>query len=166
MERLWSPWRMQYLSAEGFGVDSGGGSCIFCAHLASEDDDAAHILHRGAFSFVLLNAFPYNTGHLMIAPVRHIGALEELEPVERQELMDLTTRAVEVIKQAMAAQGFNVGMNLGEVAGAGIPGHLHIHVVPRWGGDTNFMPVVGETKVLPEMLADTYSKLKPGFEAT
>ena len=147
------------------GTGDASTGCIFCAAVTGEDDEGTRILHRAAFSFVILNTYPYNTGHLMIAPVRHIGALEDLEPSERTELMELTTRAVEVIKEKMAAHGFNIGMNLGEVAGAGIPGHLHVHVVPRWGGDTNFMPIVAETKVLPEMLAETYAKLKPGFAA-
>ena len=161
MERLWSPWRMEYMAQAG---DAGDG-CIFCDHLAEGDDEAARILHRTREAFVILNAFPYNTGHLMIAPLRHVGELAELRGGERSALMELTTEAVEIIRAAMDAQGFNVGINLGSVAGAGIPGHLHVHVVPRWGGDTNFMPVVGQTKVLPEMIADTYAKLKPGFVA-
>ena len=158
MERLWSPWRMQYVS------DSGNvGGCIFCDHLASGDDLEAHILLRGQRAFILLNAFPYNTGHLMIAPCRHVGELHDLDPLELQELMELSARAVSVIGEAMNPDGFNLGMNLGEVAGAGVPGHLHMHVVPRWGGDTNFMAVVGETKVLPEMIVDTDAKLRPLF---
>ena len=137
--------------------------CIFCDHLAENDDEAARILYRGQKSFVILNAFPYNTGHLMIAPLRHVGDLVHLEDDERSELIKMTSRSVEVVRGAMKPHGFNVGMNLGEVAGAGIPGHVHVHVVPRWGGDTNFMPVVGATKVLPEMLADTDAKLRPLF---
>ncbi len=137
--------------------------CIFCVALAADKDEELFVVHRGEHSFVILNAFPYNTGHLMIAPFRHAGDLTELEADERSELMEVTSRAVEVVGEAMSPHGFNVGMNLGEVAGAGIPGHLHMHVVPRWGGDTNFMPVVGETKVLPELLADTDKKLRPGF---
>nr|MBA2601226.1 HIT domain-containing protein [Actinomycetota bacterium] len=158
MERLWSPWRNEYVtSADG---DKG---CVFCDHLEAGDDEVAHILHRGVTAFAILNAYPYNTGHLMVAPLRHVGELHDLEPDERAELMELTTRATEIIREAMNAHGFNVGMNLGQVAGAGIPGHLHVHVVPRWGGDTNFMPVVGDTKVLPEMVADTDAKLRPLF---
>ena len=145
-------------------TDSDGGEgCVFCAHLDESDDEASHILHRGITAFVILNAYPYNTGHLMVAPLRHVGELHELEPDERAELMELTTRSTEIIRAAMGAHGFNIGMNLGQVAGAGIPGHLHVHVVPRWGGDTNFMPVVGDTKVLPEMIADTDAKLRPLF---
>jgi ATP adenylyltransferase len=157
IDRLWRPWRMQYVSTAG--EDEG---CIFCDHLA-DDDEAANVLYRGGLVFVVLNAFPYNSGHLMVAPNRHVGELAGLTGDERHDLMDVTSKAVAVVGEAMTPQGFNVGMNLGRVAGAGIPGHLHVHVVPRWGGDTNFMPVVGETKVLPEMIADTYAKLRPGF---
>lgn len=152
---------MAYVTTTG-GDDDG---CVFCDHLAANDDAGARILYRGDTAFAILNAYPYNTGHLLIAPNRHVGDLAELDEPERRELMELTTRATTVIKDAMGAHGFNVGMNLGQVAGAGIPGHLHVHVVPRWDGDTNFMPVVGDTKVLPEMLADTYAKLRPGFQS-
>ena len=113
--------------------------------------------------FAILNVFPYNTGHLMVGPLRHVGELTGLDERERHELMDVTERSVAIIADEMNPHGFNVGMNLGPVAGAGIPGHLHMHVVPRWGGDTNFMPVVGETKVLPESIADTYARLRPRF---
>ena len=146
------------------GFSDSDDGCFMCDALAATDDPANHVLHRGDAAFVILNAYPYNTGHLMVAPTRHVGELEEMSPEERVEIMDLTTRAVGVIRAAMSPHGFNIGINLGQVAGAGLPGHVHVHVVPRWGGDTNFMPVVGETKVLPEMLADTYAKLKPGFE--
>lgn len=154
---------MQYMTSSGGAAGAGG--CVFCDHLAEDDDEAMHILQRGSFAFVVLNAFPYNTGHLMVAPLRHAGDLVELTDEERRELMDLTSRSVEVIRDVMGAEGFNTGMNLGAAGGAGIPGHLHMHVVPRWNGDTNFMPIVGETKVLPEMLADTYAKLRPAFTA-
>lgn len=153
---------MEYMSSAG---DKGGGSCVFCDHLAQGDDEAARILYRGSAVFVLLNAFPYNTGHLMLAPLRHAADLVDLTEEERRELIDLTARSVEIVRDAMEAEGFNTGMNLGPAGGAGVPGHLHMHVVPRWSGDTNFMPVVGQTKVLPEMLEDTYAKLRPGFAA-
>ncbi len=146
---------MRYVSSSG-----GEEGCIFCDHLTAGDE----VLYRGPTAFVLLNAFPYNTGHLMIAPQRHVGELGDLSEQERHELMDLSVEAVRIVREAMSANGFNVGMNLGDVAGAGVPGHLHVHVVPRWGGDTNFMTTVGETKVLPEALADTAAKLRPGFE--
>jgi ATP adenylyltransferase len=151
---------MQYVSS-ATGDDE---SCIFCAALEqAEGELASHVLHRGDNAFVILNAYPYNTGHLMIAPNRHVGELDDLDAGERASLMDLTSEATTIIREAMSPHGFNIGMNLGRVAGAGIPGHLHVHVVPRWGGDTNFMPVVGNTKVLPEMIADTDAKLRPLF---
>jgi ATP adenylyltransferase len=151
---------MQYVSSAG--EDD---RCIFCAGRDADDDEAARVVHRGALTIVMLNAFPYNTGHLMVAPMRHVGELHDCSTDERQDIMETTTASVGIVRDAMAAQGFNVGLNLGRVAGAGIPGHLHVHVVPRWGGDTNFMPVIGDTKVLPEMLADTYSKLRARFDA-
>ena len=154
---------MAYMSSESFGTDHGTDDCFLCAHASATDETAAHVLHKAKYSFVVLNAYPYNTGHVMVAPVRHVGELDSLELEERTELMELVTRATLVIKEVMNAEGFNVGINQGIAAGAGVPGHLHVHVVPRWGGDTNFMPVVGETKVLPEMLAETYAKLKPAF---
>ncbi len=155
---------MEYMT-QSSEDSKGSGGCIFCDHLAESDDEGANIVYRGRQAFVILNAFPYNSGHLMVAPLRHAADLHELVAEERHELMDLTTEAIEIVRAAMRPEGFNVGVNLGEVAGAGVPGHVHVHVVPRWGGDTNFMPVVGETKVLPEMLADTAAKLRPGFAA-
>ena len=153
---------MAYMSSDAFGMDDGEASCFLCAEDQGADDEP-RVVHRGRHSFVILNAYPYNTGHVLIAPNRHVADLESLNEEERLEIMELTTRSTTVIREAMGAQGFNVGMNLGQAAGAGVPGHVHVHVVPRWGGDTNFMPVVGKTKVLPEMLADTYAKLRPGF---
>ena len=145
------------------GSDDDG--CIFCDHLAEDDDETARILYRGERSFVIVNAFPYNAGHLLVAPLRHVGDICDLDDGECAELMHLTSRSVAIIRDAMNAHGFNIGINLGTVAGAGIPGHVHMHVVPRWGGDTNFMPVVGDTKVLPEMIEQTDAKLRPGFRA-
>ena len=156
---MWSPWRSQYVS----GADEDEG-CFFCAHLESSDDAANGVLWRGDRAAVVLNAYPYNAGHVMVAPRRHVGEMSDLGREELHELIETTSRAVAHLTEALTPQGFNVGMNLGKVAGAGVPGHLHIHVVPRWGGDTNFMPVVGETKVLPEMLAETYQKLRPLFD--
>ena len=158
MDRLWSPWRMEYMSVAGKAE-----GCIFCDHLNENDDVAANILYRGAACFVILNAFPYNTGHLMVAPLRHVADVSDLNEEESRELFGLTRRSVEIIRDAMKPDGFNTGMNLGSAGGAGVPGHLHMHVVPRWQGDTNFMSVVGDTKVLPEMLTDTATKLRPGF---
>ncbi|MEO8322767.1 MAG: HIT domain-containing protein, partial [Actinomycetota bacterium] len=151
MERLWSPWRNEYVTTAG----SSGDGCIFCDHLTEGDDETTHILWRGEHVNVLLNAYPYNTGHLMVAPLRHVAELGDLSAEERAELMETTNRSVAIITEAMNPEGFNTGMNLGAAGGAGLPGHLHMHVVPRWSGDTNFMTTVGDTKVLPEMLAET-----------
>lgn len=151
---------MQYVSEAG-----GSSGCFLCEGVAGTDDRAAHILHRGEHAFVLLNAFPYNTGHLMVAPDRHVADVDELDDDERASLMALTFRAKSIVAETMNPQGFNIGINLGSAAGAGVPGHVHVHIVPRWGGDTNFMTTVGAAKVLPEMLADTYDRLLPSFEA-
>ncbi len=156
---MWSPWRSEYISRAS--QDEG---CFFCSHLASGEDEKNGVLWRGKRIFVVVNAYPYNSGHVMIAPNRHVGELAEVETRELHELIEATQRSVTVLREGLQPHGFNVGMNLGEIAGAGVPGHLHMHVVPRWGGDTNFMPVVGETKVLPEMLEQTYAKLRPLFD--
>ena len=149
---------MEYVGSAG--EDDG---CVFCDHLAEGNDEKAHILYRGPTTFVILNAFPYNTGHVMVAPNRHVGRPGDLDAAERAALFELTNTAIEVSNDAMGPEGFNVGMNIGKAGGAGIPGHLHVQVVPRWSGDTNFMPVTANTKVLPEMLAETYAKLRPRF---
>jgi len=161
-ERLWSPWRMEYIR-RGEGGDGGG--CLFCDLPAAgrDRDEANHLLARGQVSFVLLNAFPYNPGHLMVAPYRHVGDFEELTAEELAELMAFAGRAIGALREESGPHGFNLGMNLGQVAGAGIADHLHLHLVPRWGGDTNFMPVVGQTKVLPELLAETDRRLRRHF---
>ena len=157
MERLWSPWRMEYIRS-AVGEDPQG--CLFCDKLAAGDDEDSLILARSDLAFAILNAYPYNPGHLMVAPVRHVGELEELRPDELAAGSELLQRSVRALKESSNPDGFNLGMNLGRVAGAGIPGHLHWHVVPRWNGDTNFMPVLGETRVLPEALEATYARLK------
>ena len=133
--------------------------CFLCA------PDEAHVLYRSAHVFVILNLFPYNTGHLMVAPDRHVGDLGDLGEDERHDLFDTMANAIAVLGEGMSPHGFNTGMNLGRAAGAGVPGHLHVHVVPRWGGDTNFMPVLGDTKVLPETLDQTAGKLRPLFDS-
>ena len=160
MERLWSPWRSRYVT----GAKDEDRECFLCEHGQSDEDESNGVLWRGRYMFAVLNRYPYNPGHLMVAPNRHVGDLEELTAEESHELIEATTRSVAVLKEAMNAQGVNAGMNLGSAAGAGVPGHLHQHVLPRWNGDTNFMPTVAETKVLPELLADTYAKLRPLFE--
>lgn len=155
---MWSPWRSEYMGMAG--TDQ---ACFLCEAAADESSDK--VLLRARESLVILNAFPYNTGHLMIAPYRHVGELEDMTGSERAEMMELTTASVTIVREAMRCHGFNLGMNLGTVAGAGVPGHAHMHVVPRWGGDTNFMPVLSDTKVLPELLEQTRAKLAPGFAA-
>jgi ATP adenylyltransferase len=158
-ERLWTPWRMAYIR-QGTRED---GACVLCELAARDDDAANHVLGRGEHVFALLNAFPYNPGHLMVAPLRHVGEYGELTPEELGEMMAMTGTAIAAIQAESGAHGFNLGMNLGQVAGAGIADHLHLHLVPRWGGDTNFMPIVAQTKVLPELLDETYEKLSPHF---
>jgi len=158
MEHLWSPWRLAYITG---GAASEG--CVFCNAL-SEPDAAPLILHRGATCFVILNLFPYNNGHLMVIPNRHIASLGSATPEELSELITLTRAAEIALTEAYAPHGINMGINLGKPAGAGILDHVHMHVVPRWNGDTNFMTVVGETRVLPEELPETAAKLRPLFE--
>jgi ATP adenylyltransferase len=161
VDRLWSPWRMQYIESAQATQDPEG--CIFCEKPAAGDDEGTYIVARAGRAYAILNAYPYNLGHLMIAPLRHVGDFVRLEPDESADCDALLKRSIEALREASGPDGFNVGMNLGRVAGAGIPGHVHWHVVPRWNGDTNFMSVVGETRVLPELLAETYARLKPRF---
>jgi ATP adenylyltransferase len=160
MDYLWSPWRMQYIeSAPGSDEDLEG--CIFCAIRDGAEDD--RVLARTELGYVVLNKFPYNPGHLLVVPSRHTGEVEDLDADEHVAMMALLARSIRALRSASQPHGFNVGMNLGRVAGAGIPDHLHWHVVPRWKGDTNFMTVVGETRVLPELVAETRDKLGPYF---
>jgi ATP adenylyltransferase len=154
VDHLWAPWRMGYVTAEQ------GDDCIFCTKPAAGDDEAGQILYRGELTFVMLNAFPYNAGHLLVSPLRHVGDPLEMTPQESGELLYGIRVAIEVLRTALAPQGFNIGMNVGEAAGAGYADHLHAHVVPRWSGDTNFMAVTADTRVVPEALADTYRRLK------
>ena len=158
MERLWSSWRLAYVT--GSGEPNG---CIFCDALAA-DDAAPLVLVRGATSFVILNLYPYNNGHLMVVPNRHVATLADASADELSELMALTRRAEIVLNEVYKPHGLNVGINLGRPAGAGIVDHLHVHIVPRWTGDTNFMTVVGEVRVLPEALEETARRLRPVFE--
>ena len=158
LERLWTPWRLAYVS--GGGEPAG---CVFCT--APDDENAAPlVLFRGRTCFVILNLFPYNNGHLMVVPRRHVATLADTSHEERAELMELTRVAEIALTEAYGPHGMNMGVNLGKPAGAGVPGHLHMHVVPRWNGDTNFMTVVGQTRVLPEELPATGDKLRPIFE--
>jgi ATP adenylyltransferase len=154
MERLWAPWRYGYIKME----KSPG--CIFCDKTKQRKDEENYIVYRGEKNFIILNSFPYNPGHLMVAPYSHIGNLGELTREEMTEHMELLARAVEALKKAFSPAGFNLGMNLGKIAGAGIEDHIHSHIVPRWQGDTNFMPVLADTRVLPEGLQSVYRKLR------
>jgi ATP adenylyltransferase len=161
MKRLWRPWRMEYIKGS-----ERHDACFLCdASKASRTEDETNlVVGRGQQAFVILNRYPYNTGHLMVAPYRHVGELDDLTHAEVDEVWAWTRRTVAAHRETSQPHGFNIGINLGEVAGAGVPGHFHLHVVPRWGGDTNFMPVLSDTKVLPEMLAETYARLKPHLE--
>jgi ATP adenylyltransferase len=160
MDRLWSPWRLQYVS----GKTKDGTGCVFCAPSDAAESDSL-VVHDGRVSYVVLNLYPYNNGHLMVVPRRHVATLRELTAEELQEIALFTQRAEAVLTSAYQPDGINVGINLGKSAGAGIHEHLHVHLVPRWNGDTNFMTVVGETRVLPEDLAATVTRLKPLFDA-
>jgi ATP adenylyltransferase len=158
MKHIWSPWRMKYI--EKTEKEEG---CVFCNALAKNDSDANLIAFRGQRAFVILNLYPYTSGHLMVIPFEHVATLEELDPAIRAEMMELTSLSMSVLRKAYKPQGFNMGANIGEAAGAGVPGHVHIHVVPRWGGDTNFMSTLGETRVLPESIEETYKRVREGF---
>jgi len=161
LERLWSPWRSKYIAG---GVDSQKDECVFCRIAANPDQDATNlVLHRGAHAFVVLNLYPYITGHLMVVPYLHTSEFDSVAKEITDEMMDLAKRGQTALREAYSPSGFNLGINLGSAAGAGIADHLHIHVLPRWTGDTNFMTTVGEARVLPEALEITYSKLRQKF---
>lgn len=159
MDRLYGD-RMKYLRS------GGAQECFLCEDAATEEPAPRLVLERDQQVLIVMNRYPYNSGHLLVAPLRHVGDLEDLEPGELDGVMQGSLRCLAALRQAYSPQGFNVGFNLGLAGGAGVPGHLHLHVVPRWSGDTNFMPVVGETKVLPEGLDQTYDRLKGYFSRT
>lgn len=154
MERIWAPWRIEFIMREK------PEGCILCQRPRDKDDKSSLILYRGKKNFVILNKFPYNPGHLMVSPYRHLPDLEELADEELFEHFDLVRKCIGALRKAFRPAAFNTGMNIGKPAGAGIDGHIHTHIVPRWEGDTNFMPIVADTRVLPEALASTYEKLK------
>ncbi len=160
MNHLWSPWRMKYI--ENYEKEKG---CVFCDAHAKADSAENLIAFRGKNAYVILNRYPYTSGHLMVVPFEHKPNLEELKTKTRTEMMELTSRCMAVLRNVYRAQGFNMGANIGEIAGAGVVGHVHIHVVPRWAGDTNFMSTLGETRVLPESLEDTYRRVCEGFKS-
>ncbi len=152
-DRLWAPWRSRFLSQPKRR------RCIFCTAKRSKQDRRHYVIERGPRVFALLNLYPYNNGHLMIAPYRHVGALERLGVEEWTDMLRVTRRLMKRLKSRLHPHGFNVGLNLGRMAGAGIPGHLHLHLVPRWTGDTNFLPVLGHTKVISQSLDELYALL-------
>jgi len=162
MEHLWAPWRIEYIR-QASGHEEG--SCILCDHPDVKDDAKNFILYHGKYNYVIMNRYPYNAGHLMVAPERHVGELDGLTDVERNEHFELVSRCVGILRQTFNCDGFNVGLNLGRVAGAGIDQHIHTHIVPRWNGDSNFMPVIGDTKVINQAVEETYKLLKPEFDS-
>lgn len=159
MDRLWTPWRYQYISSAPAQPDG----CIFCAKPAAGDDESNLILHRGERNFVLLNLFPYNNGHLMVAPYAHAATLEEIDQATADELFALTRHTEALLRRVYRPQGINIGMNIGACAGAGVAGHIHMHLLPRWVGDAGFITTVGETRVLPEELATTWCRLREAW---
>lgn len=156
MNVLWAPWRMVYVS----GAQPVSG-CLFCTALSAHDDSRHGILTRSGRAFLILNAYPYSSGHLMAVTSRHVASPEELDDEEHLDLMRVTCQGLAALRAAYRPDGFNLGMNIGQAAGAGVEGHLHLHIVPRWTGDTNFMPVVGSVKVIPESLEETFHRLLP-----
>ena len=157
MEHIWAPWRIEYIQMEK------PQGCIFCDKSSQNDDALNYILYRGDKNFVIMNSYPYDPGHLMIAPYQHTGNLEELADEELHEHFKIISRSIQLLKKVFNPDGFNIGMNIGRIAGAGIADHFHTHIVPRWSGDTNFMPVVADTKVINQAIGETYQKLKGKF---
>ncbi len=158
--RIWAPWRLAYVKDASKDIEE---ECVFCAKPAAGDDEASLIVHRGERCFVILNLYPYTNGHLMVAPFEHIGRIQELPAETVTEMMALVQQAMDGLERVYDPQGYNVGFNQGRVAGAGVEHHIHLHVVPRWGGDTNFMPVIADTKVMPQTLEQSYEALKGAF---
>jgi ATP adenylyltransferase len=159
-QRIWAPWRMDYVKDASKDSEE---ECIFCAALEADDDEGRLIVHRGERCFVILNKFPYTNGHLMVAPYEHLATLQELDADTVTELMSLAQRAMAILEDRYSPHGFNIGFNQGRVAGAGVEHHIHGHVVPRWGGDTNFMPVLADTRVMPQSLEQSYEALRGAF---
>jgi len=159
MDYLWTPWRYAYISS----AEKTAG-CVFCEAAKSHDDARTHIVHRGEHCFVILNAFPYTPGHVMIVPYEHLDELRKLPAAAAEEMMALSQRMEDVLRQLYHPDGINLGMNIGKAAGAGIAGHIHMHVLPRWVADANFVSVVGETRVLPETLEETWKRMRTAME--
>jgi ATP adenylyltransferase len=158
MQQMWTPWRMAYIRREKQP------GCIFCEMLEAGDDDGRLILHRSDLTFLVLNKFPYNNGHLMAVPYRHVDTLEALTAEEAVDMMALVSLGIRALRRSTNPEGFNIGVNIGKIAGAGVIDHVHTHVVPRWGGDTNFMPVFADVRLIPQDLNETYRELKAAVE--
>jgi len=158
MRVLWAPWRMEYILS-----NEKEGGCIFCPGDDRSHDEARLFIHVGKSTLVMMNRFPYNNGHLLVAPIRHVPGLEHLTQEETLDLMTMVRKGIEALKNEMHPEGFNVGLNLGKVAGAGMAEHMHFHIVPRWNGDTNLMTILGDVRVIPEHINETYRKLLPYF---
>ncbi|MFC1868541.1 HIT domain-containing protein [Thermodesulfobacteriota bacterium] len=159
MKVLWAPWRMDYILS-----DEKEGGCILCPGDDRVHDEERLILYVGSMTIIMMNKFPYINGHLLVAPIRHLPDLEKLSEEETLDLMLMVRRSINILKKAMGPEGFNVGLNLGKVAGAGLEEHMHFHIVPRWNGDTNYMTVFGEVRVIPEHIRETYRQLRPYFD--
>ncbi len=157
MKHIWAPWRMEYIQM------TKPKGCILCEKPGEDNDTENYILYRGDKNFIILNSYPYTPGHLLVAPYRHIASLEELTDEERHEHFDIVSRSIQVLRREFSPEGFNLGVNIGKAAGAGIEDHVHTHIVPRWQGDTNFMTVISDIRVVPEALVETYRKLKGKF---
>jgi ATP adenylyltransferase len=158
MKQLWAPWRLPYLQDNKQPSDR----CVFCAKQTS-DDSVEHILYRGEFSYVVLNRYPYNNGHILIVPYQHTGYIEEIPESTLLEMIKFLQTALNILRQVYLPEGFNIGINEGSSAGAGIAEHIHLHIVPRWAGDANYMTVIGETRIIPQSLNDTFESLQPLF---
>jgi ATP adenylyltransferase len=163
LDRLYTPWRFDYIKGASGEKTGFGDACVFCALPSREDDEQTFILHRAQHNFVILNIYPYTSGHLMIVPFEHTADFAALAKETSDEMMDLAKRAQAILQETYHPHGFNLGMNLGQAAGAGVSDHLHLHVLPRWSGDANFMSTVGETRVIPEDLRTTFNKLRSHF---
>jgi len=157
-QRIWAPWRLRYVKDANKSSE-----CVFCTKPELGDDREALIVHRGERCFVILNLYPYTSGHLMVMPFEHLGRLQDAEPDVTAEMMDLAQQAMRRMEDVYSPEGFNVGLNQGRVAGAGVEGHIHLHVVPRWAGDNNYMPVLADTRVMPQSLEESYDALRGGF---
>ncbi|MBC7933354.1 MAG: HIT domain-containing protein [Rubrivivax sp.] len=163
MDRLYTPWRFDYIKGASGEKTGFGDACVFCSLSSREDDEQSFILHRALHNFVILNIYPYTSGHLMVVPFEHTADFAALNKETSDEMMDLAKRAQTLLQETYHPHGFNLGMNLGQAAGAGVSDHLHLHVLPRWAGDANFMSTVGETRVIPEDLRTTFNKLRNSF---